>query len=367
MGSSIKRGLLLLVCALIAVAAGALSGCASTKSTSAALPEKIVFEDIWGYLMRGREAELTGTEPFTHLCYFSASVNNEGRIEDTVARPLVFLDDGSTPRIDLVITELSSPPLMHFSLSPVYGVRPLLIDDICRVSQGFDGVQIDFETVSADDGEYFWDFLRGLRGKLPPGKMLSVAVPARTTPKADAYAYSNIAPLVDRVVIMAYDEHWSTSSPGPVASLPWCSEVLDYAQSTIENDKIVMGLPLYGRAWQDKKLSRAMGFQNVQDIITEKNPRMNYVSELGSYFEYSEKVVVRVFYDDLRSLGEKLQLYKSKDIRSVAFWRIGLGPSDLWNSVGKEGASELPAADQVQYGFPPTASTDSSLPPSPAP
>jgi len=367
MRSTIERGLLLFACALIAAAAAALSGCASTKSTSVAFPEKIVFKSIWGYLLRGREAELTGIEPFTHLCYFSASLNNEGRIEDTVARPVVFLADGSTPRIDLVITELSSSPLMHFSLSPAYGVRPLLIDDICRVAESFDGVQIDFETVSADDGEYFWDFLRDLRGKLPPGKMLSVAVPARTTPKADAYAYSNIAPLVDRVVIMAYDEHWSASPPGPVASLPWCANVLDYAQRAIENDKIVMGLPLYGRAWQDKKLSRAMGFQNVQDIIAEKNPRMNYLSELGSYFEYSEKVVVRVFYDDLRSLGEKLQLYKSRDVRSVAFWRIGLGPSDLWDSIGKEGASELPAADQVQFGLPPTAGADSSLPPSPAP
>ena len=35
---------------------------------------------------------------------------------------------------------------MHFSLDPGYGVLSLdLIDDICRVSEGFDGVQIDFD------------------------------------------------------------------------------------------------------------------------------------------------------------------------------------------------------------------------------
>lgn len=316
-------------------------------------PAKIVFTEVWGYLMQGRESELTGLEPLTHICYFSASVTNEGRITDTIARPEVTEADGSKPRISLVISDLSNPSLMHFSLSPAYGVRPLLIEDICRVSEGFDGVQIDFESVSPDDAQAFWDFLKELRSQLPSDKMLSIAVPARTGPKQDAYAYAEIAPIVDRVVIMAYDEHWSTSSPGPVASLPWCSSVLDYTQSVMENDKIVMGLPLYGRAWQDKKLARAMGFQNVQKLIKDKNPTTSYESELGSYFEYSEKVVVSVFYENLRSLREKLQMYKSKNVTSVAFWRIGLGPSELWSCIDHEGYADGPGADQGQPGIPP--------------
>ena len=44
---------------------------------------------------------------------------------------------------------------MHFSLSPQYQVRPLLIEDICRAAEGSDGVQIDFESVSRDDADFF--------------------------------------------------------------------------------------------------------------------------------------------------------------------------------------------------------------------
>jgi spore germination protein YaaH len=289
------------------------------------------FKETWAYLMRGDEGSLTGTEPITDLCYFSASLTREGRITETVLRPAVSSTTGPAPRVHLVIAELSNDALMHFSLDPEYGVRPLLIADICRVSDGFDGVQIDFESVSRDDAEYFIDFLKALRDSLPAGRILSVAVPARTRTIADAYDYARIGALADKLIVMAYDEHWSGSAPGPIASLSWCAKVADYSRGVIDKGKMVMGVPLYGRAWQDKRLSRALRFKNVQDIVTEKKSETNYSSELGAWFEYSENVVVKVFFDDERSLLEKLNLYKAKDIESVSFWRIGLGPEAFWN------------------------------------
>ena len=298
---------------------------------------KPVFREIWAYLLRGEEKELTGAEPVTDLCYFGASLTKDGRITETIARPAVTLKNGLQPAIHLVVAELSNPALMHFSLDPRFGVRPLLIEDICRLAGGFDGVQIDFESVSRDDADVFVDFLRELRGRLPAGKKLSIAVPARMKLIADAYDYTRIAPIVDRMVVMAYDEHWSTSSPGPVASLPWCSRVVDYATSAVESGKIVMGLPLYGRAWPDKKLARALRFGHVQDLVSEKGSTPTYAPELGAYFEYSENVLVTVFYDDHRTIMEKLQLYRSRNVDAVSFWRIGQGPPQLWSSIDNAG------------------------------
>ena len=327
-----------------------LNGCASIKQNSIPWQSpNVVFNEVWGYLIQGKEGELTGQEPFTDICYFAANLAIDGRILNTVPRPVIALKDGSKPRIHLVIADPWNSSLMHFSLSAAYGVRPLLIGDICRVSQDFDGVQIDFETVSSEDAQSFWDFLKELRGQLPSGKILSVALPARTGEIFDAYLYSKIEPMVDRIIIMAYDQHWSGSSPGPVASLPWCQDVTDHALSLIGNGKLVMGLPLYGRAWQDKRLAKALGFHNVQDIVEAKKAKTNYQAELGSFFEYSETVVVKVFYDDMRSIMDKLQLYSSHNVTSVAFWRIGLGPTDLWKSIEN---TEAHASDQGQLGFP---------------
>jgi len=70
------------------------------------------------------------------------------------------------------------------------------------------------------------------------------------------------------------------------------------------------------------------------------NATAEYTSELGAYFEYSENVVVKVFYDDYRSIMEKLQLYRARNINSVSFWRIGQGPPELWNGI--QNAGDLP-------------------------
>jgi spore germination protein len=320
----------------------------------AAAAPRPAFKEIWAYLMRGDEGGLTGTEPITDLCYFSVSLTKEGRITEAVARPVVNPTKGAAPRVHLVIDELSNDALMHFSLDPEYGVRPLLIGDILRVSEGFDGVQIDFESVSRDDAEYFIDFLKELRRSLPAGRILSVAVPARTRLIADAYDYARIAAIADKLIIMAYDEHWSASSPGPIASLPWCAKVADYALGAIARGKIVMGVPLYGRAWPDKRLSRAMRFKNIQELVAEKKSETNYSSDLGAWFEYSENVVVTVFYDDERSLLEKLNLYKARDIQSVSFWRIGLGPEAFWDIFEPPGSAIAPPRDGT-FATPPLA------------
>jgi len=316
-------------------------------------PRRPGFREIWAYLMRGDEKELTGKEPITALCYFGASLNTEGRIPGAIARPTLPFGGGSKPAVFLVVAELSNFALMHFSLDPEYGVRSPLIGDICRLAEPFDGVQIDFEAVSRDDAEYFFGFLGELKAKLPAGKVLSVAVPARMRQVSDAYDYTRIAPLVDGIVIMAYDEHWSGSPPGPVASLAWCAKVADYATSAIDKSKIVMGLPLYGRAWQDKKLATALRYEAVQDLAALKSSQTSYTSDLGAYFEYSENVLVRVFYDDIRSLIEKLNLYVDRQISAVSFWRIGLGPPELWTSIETVSSTNAPAPVGGSWQTPP--------------
>lgn len=336
-----------------------LEACVSAPvRTAAAEPPR--FKEVWAYLMRGEEKELTGDEPITHMCYFAVNLTKEGRITEAVQRPDITLKNGFKPQVHLVIAELSNPSLMHFALDPEYGVTPLLIDDICRVSSGFDGVQIDFESVAPDDAGYFFAFLSGLKARLPAGKMLSVAALARTDPKDDAYSYPRLASIVDRIIIMAYDEHWSASNPGPVASLPWCTRVLQNVKSAIPIDAIVMGLPLYGRAWQDRKLARALRFRNVQDIVAEKKTPTSYTSELGAYFEYSENVVVQVFFEDERSLLEKLRLYSDGGITAVSFWRVGLGPASLWQSIEIAGPASAPASSPAPVPSPAAA-------PAPAP
>jgi spore germination protein YaaH len=313
----------------------ALISCASLRPDNIVTGKtnKISFSEVWGYLMIGEEKQINGHEPFTHIFYFSLSPDTRGRIQASIERPDIRLSNGYRPSVHLVIADLNNYSLMHFCLTKSYQVRDLLIDDIIRVSEKFDGVQIDFEAVSPGDAGEFYDFLKTLRERLDQDKMLSIAVPARKRFVADAYQYQMIVPCVDRMVIMAYDEHWSTSNPGPVASLSWCMDVASYVKSAIPKEKIIMGLPLYGRAWQDKKLHRAVRHNQVEELLMTRRKKADRTIDGGPRFEYSERVNITVYYDDELSLMKKLLAYKDKDIDAVSFWRIGQGPSGLWNNL----------------------------------
>mgnify|MGYP003801750911 FL=1 len=299
-------------------------------STIALAGESAQFDEVWGYLMRGEEGRLRGDEPFTDICYFSIGVSYRGMLTSPVRPPEI--KSTIKPRVHLVVTDLSNASLMHFCLNREYGVRDRLIDEIAAASRDFSGIQIDFESVAGDDACAFRDFLSALRQKLPEEKLLTVAVPARRKKVADAYNYEGIAAIADRVIIMAYDQHWSGSSPGPVASLPWCREVLAYALSAVPVEKLVMGLPLYGRSWQDRSYNRALFGNSIGEIAVNEKVQPEYNSESGPFISYEKKVQVKVYYENTRSTMEKLSLYM-KAIRSVAFWRIGMNDGGLWRNV----------------------------------
>lgn len=305
----------------------------SSDTTMQALQiaDNLEFNEVWAYLMRGEEDRMKGNEPITDLCYFSAKVSGKGQITGDYAPPSIKFNNKI--RHHIVIAVIDNFALLHFILNPDLPVRKNFINDVCRISSKFDGVQIDFESVASSDAAWFFSFLTELRTALDKNKMLSVALPARKTRIADAYDYPSIAAIVDRVIIMAYDQHWSGSNPGPVAGLSWCREVAEFAKSFIPKEKLIMGLPLYGRAWQDKNFNKSVHYRHVEELIKTSNIQPKYDPENGAYFEYEETVKVRVYYTDERAIYDRLKLYSSMSVDNVAFWRIGQGPSGMWQGI----------------------------------
>lgn len=293
----------------------------------------LVFKELWGYLMKGEENELAGTEPLSDICYFGVPITPKGVLAAVPAPPVLPGALRARARLHIVITELSNPALAHFCLNPSLPYRKRLAGDIVRAAENFDGVQIDFESVPADDAKYFHDFLGELKKGLPASKTLSVAVPARRKSVSDAYDYRAIAGIADRVIIMAYDQHWSTSGPGPVSSVIWLKEILEFAKARVPGGKLVAGLPLYGRAWQDRTLARALRNHHIDELIESKKLSPSYNPEKGCHFEYEEKVRVSVFYDDIESTRMKLKLCRDKNIEAAAFWRLGQGSRGLWRHI----------------------------------
>jgi spore germination protein len=328
--------------------AALLSASASSAGAQVSRPQPPApsFAEVWAYVMDGEEKFLDPSYPITDLCYFGAGLSSQGKLIGVPDRGRLGRFQG---RAHLVVSEIGNYALTHFCLDPAFPLRDELIADIARAAEKFDGVQIDFEAVLSKDYDAFLDFVSALRQKLG-GKALSIALPARMSEKSDAFGYERVSKVADRVVVMAYDEHWSTSAPGPVASIEWCSKVSDYARSKIPVEKLVMGNPFYGRAWADKSLSRAYKYSGLSAIITEKG--IDKVERQGTvpYFEYSETVTVRAYFDDAASILARLGMYFARSIANVAFWRLGQEDPSIWKAIAI--SATAPVGAQAQSGPP---------------
>ena len=297
---------------------------------------QISFKEVWGYLMRGEEKLFNKEAPITDIFYFSASVNERGRINTSVTPPFPPVLAGGKQRIHLVISDLSHASRMHLCLNKKYGVRYHLLKDIEEVSAKFDGIQIDFEAVENRDSAAFIAFLRDLKKALPAGKILSVAVLPKRMYVEDAYDYPAISGIADRVLVMAYDQHWSTSKPGPVASLTWCREVADYALKTISKKKLIMGLPLYGREWRDQGDSRSIRWSQMNALLNRDDAVIEYSLEEGFKVMYDENMKTTLYYDDIKATRQKLTLYSDYNV-GIGFWRLGMEDENLWNIIRVSG------------------------------
>jgi spore germination protein YaaH len=135
------------------------------------------------------------------------------------------------------------------------------------VSNGYDGIDLDYEGFAFSDGRDSWaatrpswtTFVTELGAALKAqGKLLSVTIPPPCTMSGACgddlgywvYNLRGIAPAVDRIRIMAYD--YSVNGIGPIAPMPWVRAIVQYSASIMDPAKLQIGVPTYGRAWTRK-------------------------------------------------------------------------------------------------------------------
>ena len=284
------------------------------------------FTEIWAYLVSGREEALNPDSPISDLCYFGADVDSYGKLIDIPNYRNISHFRGRTHFVAIC----SGRALTHFVLAEGSRERKELIRDILDAAKPYNGLQIDFEYVPARDGNAFLSFLGELRAGLG-SKIFSVALPARTRSlKDDVYDYIKIKPLVDRIFVMAYDEHWSTSEPGPIASMAWCQRVASHAFETIGQDKLIMGLPFYGRSWGSFTANKAYLHSGIEELMREqKISEINRENGIPT-FRYEQPMSITVFYEDDYSLSARLQMYQKMGVNAVGFWRLGQETPAFW-------------------------------------
>lgn len=323
-----------------------LFSCASTKTPSngdfdSSLNDisVIEFTEIWGYVFTGYEKEYSPLLPITDIGYFAKAITTFSEVPQIPPREKYF--SNTNAKVHLV-SSCDSRSQTHLLLSPKLPLRDKIIEDLIKASKTYDGLQIDWELVVAEDADNYIEFLKILKSKLN-GKKLSIAIPARIkTLSKDAYNYSNLAQIADKIIIMAYDQHWSTSEPGPIAGTDWCKKITDYAKSQIPQEKLIMGLSFYGRTWRDDKTGgRAYSYNSIQKIIEENKIKKHKRDSFGiPSFNIEKKLKITAFYDDETSLSFRTKMYAENGIDKISFWRTGQEDKNFWKHLKSPASAE---------------------------
>jgi spore germination protein YaaH len=218
-----------------------------------------------------------------------------------------------------------------------------------------DGISLDFEGLGVSERDAYTDLVRLLyNGLHPKGKTVTVAVAANpwgwTTGWQGSYDYTGLAQYCDYLMIMAYDESYAGSKPGPVSSLSFAEKSVQYAVSKAPKEKIVLGLPFYGRIWSNSggypkgygishtKITSMVAAYNGT-VTIDKTSRSAYaVITIGAN---DTKPVIggksltagtyTIWFDNEETLKEKLALVSKYDIKGTGSWSLGQENGATWD------------------------------------
>jgi spore germination protein YaaH len=210
------------------------------------------------------------------------------------------------------------------------------------------GIQIDLENIAPEDRTNFSDLVReAARALHSEGKLLSVALPPKrillpATPGAPvagtwaaAFDYRTIGRYADFVTVMAYDQHGREGPPGPIAGYDWVKQVVDYATRRIPAQKILLGIPLYGREWavtRNQSSARTITLRDVGEILSENGVQVRWdAGRQSPWFTYRHRDTrYDAWFENARSLWLKLALIGRHHLRGFAAWRLGSENSSVW-------------------------------------
>ena len=278
----------------------------------------------------------------TFVTFFTYGFTEEGKlIEPQTEENLQTVKESNVKPIMLISTLTSeggfSNELANKILNDEYS-QDILIENIVNniEEKGYYGLDIDFEFILPEDKENYSGFVRKAKEKLSEkGYILIVSLAPKTSSDQkgllyEAHDYYAIGQIADYVLIMTYEWGYTYGPPMAVAPINKVIEVLNYAVSEIEREKIFMGVPNYGYDWRMPYIrgeTKAQSISNTEAI----NRAVRYNAEImfdelamSPYYEYTDEEGNGhiVWFEDARSIEAKTGLVYRYGFTGISIWNI---------------------------------------------
>lgn len=311
------------------------------------------------YLYAGRTASYVqhvdrtdGALQVVSPSYFD--LNADGSLKVTEMLDAAFIDQMHEQGIKVV-------PFLSNHWDRTVGLQALkqrdaLVTQIAEAVKRYDldGVNVDIENVTETSRNDYTDLVKKLRAKLSAGKEVSVAVGANPTGSAKgwpgSYDYKALADSSDYLMIMAYDEtSIGDSVPGPVASIGYVEQSIQYALKNAAPGKLVLGLPFYGRIWKTDGTVLGDGIANsaVDALVSRYGGTTSYDTDSQSAvstftvgsdqpapvvnFKTLTPGTYVIWHENEQSMKRKLELVGKYGLKGTGSWSLGQESADVWD------------------------------------
>jgi len=209
---------------------------------------------------------------------------------------------------------------------------------------GFDGINIDFEGIAQESGYDYVQFLRELSILCRKyGIILSVDVPVPTE-YSTQYNRKELGIICDYIIMMGYDEHYSGSDAGSVASMEFEETGIQNMLLEISKEKIISAIPFYTRLWYTETLSD--GTTNVTSEVLTMSGALEILSEAGVTSTYDESTgqqyaewtasdgrLCQIWLEDADSVAARAAFISEYELGGIAAWRLGYETDDVWSAI----------------------------------
>jgi len=207
------------------------------------------------------------------------------------------------------------------------------------------GWQFDFENISYLDRDLYSAFIEKTAKALHENDlMLSVAAVVRSVDSEDtdfyrnwsgAFDYERISNAVDFISLMTYDDPDST---GPIASLSFINNVLEYVKDKIPPKKLSLGIPLYNWGWRVdpiKKITYDGTYKGLSYIKLNFKHTLGFDKNIGeswlTYYYYNKKY--QIWFQDKNSFENKLEIASQNNFRGFSAWVLGIEDTEIWDTL----------------------------------
>lgn len=287
---------------------------------------------------------LEDTLPFlTTLSVFSYGFTVEGSLVPPAVDDSFMIRSAQEAGVDPILTLTPFGPDGNFNnylittLVNNEDVKTNLLDNLLTTlsEKGFQGVDIDFEFILAEDRIPFADFVAETRNFLAPyGYHVSAALAPKTSDDQQGLLYAGkdyglLGEAADSVLLMTYEWGYTYGPPMAVAPLNKVKEVVDYAVTRISPSKIDLGIPNYGYDWTlpyirgSSKATVVGNLEAVQIAIEAGVPIQFDETAMSPFFQYEKDGAAHeVWFEDVRSYRAKFALLPEYGLRGMGYWQI---------------------------------------------